>query len=435
MKKVLIITYYWPPSGGSGVQRWLKFVKYLPQNGWKPIVIVPENAEYPVFDATLEKEIPPEAEIIKIPIWEPYSLFKKITRRKKDEKVNNGLFFDEKKQSLSTKFSLWIRGNLFIPDPRLFWVKPVTKKLIKLIPEINPDFIITTGTPHSIHLIARKIKAKFPKLPWLADLRDPWSDLDMLDSFHASAYAKKRHKKLEYQTLSAADVVTTVSPTWTKELQSSIPTPVVCITNGFDKNDFSNYKFTTLDDFVISHIGIINSYRNPDPLWKALEELCNERNDFREKLKLRIIGITDDGLRNNINKYPILRQKIFITGYIPHDEVIHEYQKASCLLLLLNNSKNSLGHIPGKFFEYLATGKPILAIAPPESDVAKIISENKIGFASAFDDKEAIKKSILSVFDNTPKVFSDEKINQFSRDYLTQKLTDLLEETIATYKK
>jgi glycosyltransferase involved in cell wall biosynthesis len=435
MKKVLIIAYYWPPSGGSGVQRWLKFVKYLPQNGWKPIVVVPENAEYPVLDKTLEKEIPAEAEIVKIPIWEPYSLFKKITGRKKEEKVNNGLFFDEKKQSLTTKLSLWIRGNLFIPDPRVFWVKPAAKKIIDLIPELQPDFIITTGTPHSIHLIARKIKAKFPEIPWLADLRDPWSDLDMLESFYASTYAKNRHKKLEHQTLSAANVVTTVTPTWTKELQSSIPTPVVCITNGFDKKDFSNYTFTKQDDFVISHIGIINSYRNPDPLWKALEELCIENENFRNKLKLRIIGITDEALQNNINQYPTLKQKVSITGYIPHDKVILEYQKSSCLLLLLNNSKNSLGHIPGKFFEYLATGKPILAIAPSNSDVASIINENKIGFASAFDDKDAIKKSIFSIFEDSIIGLSEEKIDQFSREYLTRKLSALLDETILDQKK
>ncbi|HKI88004.1 MAG TPA: hypothetical protein VKA38_03185, partial [Draconibacterium sp.] len=179
MKRVLIITYYWPPSGGGGVQRWLKFVKYLPSNGWKPVVAVPENPEYPVIDLSLQEDVPKEAEIIKLPIWEPYGIFKKITGRKKEERVNTGLLFDEKKQTSIEKISLAIRGNFLIPDPRIFWVKPSIKRLKKLIPELNVEAIITTGPPHSVHLIGYRLNKIFG-IPWIADLRDPWSNLDML---------------------------------------------------------------------------------------------------------------------------------------------------------------------------------------------------------------------------------------------------------------
>jgi glycosyltransferase involved in cell wall biosynthesis len=435
MKKVLIITYYWPPSGGSGVQRWLKFVKYLPAFGWKPIVVAPENPEYPVIDHSLQADIPSEAKIIKLPIWEPYGIFKKITGRKKEEKVNTGLLFDEKKCTLPEKISIWIRGNLLIPDPRIFWVKPSALKLIKLIPQLKPDILITTGTPHSVHLIGKKIKDKFPKLPWLADLRDPWSDLDMLDQFYASSWALKKQKKIEYKTLATADIVTTVSPTWKNELQKSIPTKVYCITNGFDEEDFINYQYKSPDNnFILSHVGIINSYRNPLPLWTALEELCNEIPMFKESFQLQIIGITDTGLEKTLKKFPEVKKRTLVTGYISHDKVIEQYQKSSCLLLLLNNTKNSKGHIPGKFFEYLASSRPVLAIAPQNSDVAKILKENQNGYACPFEEKDTIKKAILSIFNKKISSPYTEIINSYSRENITKQLSDLLLKTIKNVK-
>lgn len=436
MKKVLIITYYWPPSGGGGVQRWLKFVKYLPTNGWKPIVVVPKNPEYPVTDESLEKDIPPEAEIIKLPIWEPYGIFKKLTGRKKEEKVNTGLLFDEKKQTLIEKISLWIRGNILIPDPRLFWVRPSVKRLKKIIPELQPDIIITTGTPHSVHLIGTELKKQFPELPWLADLRDPWSTLDILDQFYTSNRAKKRQQKLEYNALSIADIITTVSPSWANELQQTVKTPVHCITNGFDSEDFliPTVQIET-KKFIISHIGLINSYRNPEPLWTALEELCNENIEFKEKLELQIIGITDSGLGKSLDKYPQLKSRTKVTGYIPHKKVVEQYQKSACLLLLLNNSHNSQGHIPGKIFEYLASGKPILAIAPKNSDVALIIHKNKIGFACSFEQKEKIKKSVTSIYQNEIKKPDEKTIELYSREYLTKKLSGLISDTLNNLKQ
>lgn len=425
MKKVLIIAYYWPPSGGGGVQRWLKFTKYLPENGWNPIIVVPDNPEYPVIDNTLAHDVPEEATLIKLPIWEPYGIFKKLTGRKKEEKVNTGLLFDEKKQTFTEKASLWIRGNFLIPDPRVFWVRPTAQKLKKLIPEIEPDFIITTGTPHSVHLIGKRIKKQFPKIPWLADFRDPWADLDMLDQFYTSAWAKQRQRKLEHKILTMANVVTTVSPTWQKELQAKTKTPVHCITNGYDSEDFKDYNNNVVnEDFVISHVGIINSYRNPEPLWLALDELCKEEPGFADKLKLQVIGITDTGLGKSLDKFPQLKTRTSVTGYISHKKVIEKYQESSCLLLLLNNTKNSNGHIPGKFFEYIASGKPVLAIAPENSDVAKIISENNIGFACPFENKENIKTAVLALFNR--KILKSDAVESYSRKSLTKSLSVLL---------
>jgi glycosyltransferase involved in cell wall biosynthesis len=436
MKKVLIITYYWPPSGGGGVQRWLKFVKYLPIYGWHPIVVVPKDPEYPVIDNSLYSDIPQETKIIKLPIWEPYDIFKKITGRKKGEKVNTGLLFDDKKRTLVEKISLWIRGNILIPDPRIFWVKPSAKRLIEIIPGLKPDIIVTTGPPHSIHLIGQKIKTKFPEIPWLIDLRDPWANFDMLDQFYLSGMAKKLQKNKEYTALKKADIVTTVSPSWAQEFGKSVSKKVHCITNGFDEDDFKNFNFESDNkNFTVSHIGIINSYRNPEPLWSSFQELCEELPDFRKRLNIRITGITDAGLGKILDKYPLVKEKTTITGYIPHENIIEQYQDSSCLLLLLNNTKNSNGHIPGKFFEYIASGKPVLAIAPQESDVAKIIKEYDLGYACPFDEKETIKQEILSIFNNEIHRLESKVIDSFSRRKLTEKLSYLMSETIKKSRK
>lgn len=430
MRKVLIITYYWPPSGGGGVQRWLKFVKHLPSNGWKPVVVVPENPEYPVIDPSLESDIPPEAEIIRLPIWEPYGIFKKITGRKKEEKVNNGLLFDEKKQTFLETVSLWIRGNFLIPDPRVFWVKPSSKRLIQLLPEINPEIVITTGTPHSVHLIGYHLKKK-TGIPWIADLRDPWSTLDLLDKFYPTKLARNRQKHLEKKVLSEANQVITVSSFWAKELQDILNKPVGFITNGYDNGDICPPVKSPSTHFIISHIGMINSFRNQNIFWEALDELCSESEDFNQKLIIQIVGTYDKRIYRELARYRTLASKLTFSGYIDHCEVKHKYANSGCLLVLQNRTKNAKGHIPGKVFEYLASGKPILALADPNSDLGRIISDCQAGKTCNFDDKESIKNSVMSIFNQKIPSPDMQKIEAYSRKNLTKDLTEVIDKTIA----
>jgi len=199
-KKVLIITYYWPPGGGGGVQRWLKFAKYLPVFDWEPLIFTPENPEFSVIDHSLEKDIDKNLKVIKYPIWEPYQLFKKFSGRSKNEKVNTGLLFDDKKPGFKEKTALWIRGNLLIPDPRVFWARPAFRYLQKKWDEIEPDIVITTGPPHSMHLIGLRLQ-KFYNIPWITDFRDPWAGIDILDIFHPTGTAIRKHQKLEEKVL------------------------------------------------------------------------------------------------------------------------------------------------------------------------------------------------------------------------------------------
>ena len=235
MKKVLIISYYWPPAGGSGVQRWLKFSKYLPKYNWQPIIYTPENPYFEVKDQALLSDISTETKIWKLPIWEPYALKDKFFG-KGSESQSAGVITNKK--SLKNKVLNWVRGNVFIPDPKIYWVKPSVKVLLKKILEEDIHHIITTGPPHSMHLIGLGLKKAMPNLKWIADFRDPWSELDLLNEFQLNNSSIKKHKDLEREVLQTADVTLTVSETWVKDLKRLGGNRVELITNGYDADDF-----------------------------------------------------------------------------------------------------------------------------------------------------------------------------------------------------
>ena len=397
MKRVLIITYYWPPSGGSGVQRWLKMSKYLPENGWQPVIYTAEDAEYPVEDQSLEQDVAPEAEIIRRPIVEPYTFYKKFLGIKKGEKVKAG-FINEgtKKAGWKENVSVWLRGNLFIPDARCWWIKPSVRYLKNYLKEHPVDAIISTGPPHSMHLIAKALHIKF-NIPWIADFRDPWTDIDFYKDLKLTRYADHKHHRLEKQVLTEATKVVTVSWDCARGLESHGAKNVVVITNGYDFDcpivetfpKTSQFDHQT-SPFTMSHIGIIGANRNPETFWQAIAEL-----DL--PIKIRLIGQVDNSViesikRHNIEKY------VEIIPYIPHNQVIVEQQKSDVLLLFVNNTPNAKGILTGKIFEYMASGRPILCIGPEDGDSARILTDTKTGITVDFNDNEKMKSVILDLY-------------------------------------
>jgi len=420
MKKVLIITYYWPPAGGSGVQRWLKFVKYLPKYNWRPIVYTPENPYFEVIDTALLNDIPKETEIWKLPIWEPYAL-KDMLFSKGGKSQSAGVISNKK--SLKNKVLNWVRGNAFIPDPKAYWVKPSIKFLIDKIKKEKIDHIVTTGPPHSMHLIGLGLKKAIPTLKWVADFRDPWSELDLLDEFHLSKSSRKKHQKLEREVLETADVTLTVSETWVEDLKRLGGGRVELITNGYDAADFE-LKPKTNDKFIIGHYGLLNHLRNPKNLWKALADLCDENSEFNDKLKIHLSGNIDGEVLTEIEDYPQLKEKVKQLGYISHAQVLHQYNEADLLLLLLFNSKSGVGNYPGKIFEYFAAQKPILAFGPEGSDTQCLISDSQTGSYFAYEEQN-IENEILNLFNVRSKLVSSD-ISRFSRENLAVELSDLL---------
>lgn len=420
----MIITYYWPPAGGPGVQRWLKFVKYLPDFGVQPIVYVPENPTYPIVDEGLQKDVSDQAIILKNSIFEPYQLASFLSKSS-TQKISSGIIPAIKKQTLFQRLLLWIRGNIFIPDARYLWVKPSVRYLKEYIKENQIDTIITSGPPHSLHLIGLQLKKELP-ITWLADFRDPWTTIGYHKALKLSSYAKKKHKRLESEVLKSADVIIVTSKTTKEEFKTLTSKPIEVITNGYDTE---NVAKQTLDEkFSLAHIGSFLSDRNPIVLWEVLSELVNEIADFKLHFQLKLIGKVSQEILDTITRYN-LQDYVLNLGYVSHQEALEHQRKSQVLLLIEIDSPETKSIIPGKVFEYLVSERPIIAIGPEGSDFAEIITSTNTGVFFTYDEKDKLKKTISSYFelylDNKLKVYPV-GLQQYSRKALTEQLSQLL---------
>ena len=423
-KKVLIITYYWPPAGGPGVQRWLKFVKYLPDFGVQPIVYIPENPTYPIVDEDLVNEVSDKAIILKQKIFEPYQLASFLSKNK-TKKMNSGIIPNQKKQSFLDKIFLWIRGNLFIPDARFFWVKPSVAYLEKYILENNIDTIVTSGPPHSLHLIGLELKQKL-NLRWFADFRDPWTTIGYHKSLRLSDFAAQKHKDLESEVLNTADTIIVTSKTTKKEFQALTTKPIAVITNGFDVEKVEKQPLDT--KFSLAHIGSFLSARNPRLLWESLSELLVEIPDFKSHLELKLIGAVSQEVLDAIAEFG-LNDYLNNLGYVSHQEAIAHQRKSQVLLLIEIDSEETKSILPGKLFEYMVSNRPIIAIGPKGSDFAEIITETNTGVFFDYSEKMKLKSLILDFYNQ----FLEAKLQshgvglqKYSRKNLTKELVQLI---------
>ena len=423
-KKVVIITYYWPPAGGPGVQRWLKFVKYLPDFGVQPIVYVPENPTYPILDEGLLNEVSDKAIILKNKIFEPYQLAG-IFSKKQTQKISSGIIPAAKKQSFLEKLLLWIRGNLFIPDARKYWVNPSVVYLKKYIQENNIDTIVTSGPPHSLHLIGLKLKEELG-VKWFADFRDPWTTIGYHKSLKLSSYADKKHKQLESKVLTNADTIIVTSKTTKTEFQALTNKPIEVITNGYDLENIS--KQTLDDKFTMAHIGSFLSDRNPKALWGVLQELVLENEKFAAHFQLKLIGKISQEILESISEFQ-LDAYCNNLGYVSHTEALEHQRKSQVLLLIEIDSEETKSIIPGKLFEYMVSERPIIAIGPKDSDFAEIITSTNTGVFFTYSEKERLRNTILAYFE----LFLENKLQvhpvglqQYSRKNLTEKLVSIL---------
>jgi glycosyltransferase involved in cell wall biosynthesis len=429
-KKVLIITYYWPPTGGAGVQRWLKFSKYFRQFNWEPIIYTPSNPDFPINDETLLKDVLPNLEILRTQINEPYDVYRKIMGKKKTDAVNQGFLSESKENKVLQRMMIWVRGNFFIPDARKFWIKPSVNYLSDYLKNNKIDAVISTGPPHSMHLIALGLKQKF-NIPWIADFRDPWTQIDFYNQLHLTSWADNKHKKLEKLVLQTADKVVTVSSHWAEDLKLLCERNIDVITNGFDADDFNHKnEDALLTGFLFHHIGALNKDRNPHTLWKVLGKLCIESKEFKSDLKLKFTGKTDAAVFDSLKENGIF-ENAEKTDYMAHSEVVKLLLKSPILLLPLNDTPNVLGIVPGKLFEYLAAKRPIFAIGNMEGDTAKIIADAHAGEMVGFKDEENTKIRVLELYkqfkEHNLKINST-SIEKYSRKSCAESYTKLLNE-------
>ncbi|MEA4984755.1 hypothetical protein SDC9_37198 [bioreactor metagenome] len=432
MKKALIITYYWIPSGGSGVQRWVKFVKYLRDFGWEPVIYAPENADYPVIDASFEDDVPADITVIRHPIWEPYALYRKFTG-KKDKAIQTGFVTDAKQESWKDKLSVWLRGNLFIPDPRVCWVGTSVRFLKKYLKANPVDVIITTGPPHSVHLIGRRLKKQFPALPWVADFRDPWTGIFYYKDLRLSLPADLRHRQLEKITIAEADLTLVVSAHMQREFthHHQQHKQIAVVANGYDEEDFKQEAVEPDEQFVITHTGLLTEKQNPQVLWKVLQEIAAENTEFRKDLRIRLTGSVDGSVLNDIRSKD-LDANLELSAYVPHHEAIKLQRRSQLLLLCLVQNPDTKSIVTGKLFEYLQADRPVIGIGYTDGDAATILKQTNAGVMFDFADAALLKEKVLDFYQQykTGKLCAasdKDAISQFSRRKLTEKLTVLLD--------
>ena len=426
-KKVLIITYYWPPSGAVGVHRCLKFAKYLRNYGYEPIIYTAKDAQYPYFDDSNFKHIPEGITILKHRILEPFNLFKILSGRRKDASLENPVQVRDKKQKFIDKAAIWIRGNFFIPDARSLWIKPSVRFLSKYLRKNKIDAIISDGPPHTNTVIACRLSKKF-NIPWLADFQDPWTQVDYYKEFMLTKAADSKHKRMEQEVFKTAGKITIASPAWGEQLEEIGAENVNVIFWGYDEDDFKDLKAERTNKFIISHAGMFGHDRNPDIFFKVLSDLTKEDNKFAESLKIILAGSVDYSIKETIIENNLQNNTEYL-GNIVRDKALALTLNSSILLLPLNKAENAKGRIPGKLFEQMRSGNPILCFGPEGSDVSNILNETKTGKSFKYSDYKEIKtyvKYLFDIFINKEKTVQANDISDYSVEKQVKKLANYL---------
>lgn len=463
MNRVLIITYYWPPTAGSGVQRWLKMSKYLPQHGWQPVIYTPENPEAGMTDESLLRDIAPEVEVIKRPILEPYAVFNALTGNKGKNfgKASAGSGAVNPINAVGHKsplmrLSLWLRANVFVPDPRCFWIRPSVRFLKKYLREHPVDAIVSTGPPHSMHLIARALH-RSTGIPWTADFRDPWTSIFYFKHLPLTSCSRKRYAAMELSVLREADRVVAVTDnmirdfigelevstdhpgtgrsnpqtgktTATGDRPSTVPTGKFhVIENGYDEADFTGITPAELPEgFNLVHTGLFSAEGNPRKLWKVLAELCRDLPGFGRDLHLTFAGKTDPEILAAVQEAG-LADRITDRGYVPHHEANRLQKAADLLLLPLREEPEAAGILTGKYFEYLAAGRPIAAFGPHGSVLERSLDATRTGRIFDWDEEAPLKEYLTALYTRTIAFAPDaDAITSYTRRALAGRFASIL---------
>lgn len=472
-RKILIITYYWPPCGGAGVQRWLKFSKYLPEQGWEPIVVTvnPQYASFPAMDKSLETEVPHSVRVFKTKATNWFRLFSASVnadnrqtgssgatirsieegeslntassssheKRRASEnsgitandevradsiKTGAGINIDLSHQSLMTRISRFIRGNLFIPDPRRGWNRYAFRMAAKLIREEGISYVVTTSPPHSTQLIGLRLKKQFPQIKWIADFRDPWTDIFYYDMFYPTLLSDAINRRMEKSVLREADILTAAGNFLgeTKAAQFRFnPAKTLPLLNGFDEDDFAGKNPARLQQFTITYAGAINERYPVDSFIRAVSNIISDK----RKVIIRFIGSADNTIKSLFSK-ELPSANLQFMPYAEHNRVIEHMMESHMLLLVIPDHNKNKTIIPGKLFEYIRSGNPVLSIGPANSDVAGILKETGAGINFLPDDCEGMISYITSIMDKQP-VKKEISAGEYNRRSQLMNLIDRIE--------
>ncbi|MEJ5305783.1 MAG: glycosyltransferase [Ignavibacteria bacterium] len=427
-KKVLFVVYNFPPAAGAATQRVLKFLKYLNKYDFQTFVLTVDKVDYPDLDFTLIEKIPPETKVIKTRYWTPFGIYRKITGRKSDEKIPVAFIKDNHK-SIAERISVFLRLNVFLPDAKIGWLPFAVRAGTQLIKNEGIDVIISSGPPHTTHLIAKSLKLK-TRIKWIADFRDPWTDIDYYSGMKRTKIAEWIDSKLERSVLNNADFVVAASEGYLDIIKSKgIKNNYEVLTNGFDLDDFQNIEQKSTSKFIITYTGNMPSTRNPEKLWIALEELVEENLDFANNFEFHFAGVMDDEIRQKIKSMKFFKN--FIDhGYLNHKNVLELTFNSHLLIMIVNRVVTSNEILPGKIFEYIASGNFILVIGPESGVSARLINYVKQGTAIDYEEKDKMKSLIIELFNqwkhnDLKKIDSPQKY-EFTRERITQKLIQII---------
>ncbi|NVO10080.1 MAG: glycosyltransferase family 4 protein [Bacteroidales bacterium] len=429
MPKALIITYYWPPAGSSGVQRWLKFVKYLRDFGWEPLVYTANNPEVSAIDESLLSDIPDGVEVIRRNVPEPYGIYKFLTGNRK-KKIGVGFTSDStKKRSIINSIAIWIRGNFFIPDARMFWIAPSASFLSKYLRNNPVDLIISTGPPHSLHLIGLKLSRKL-NIPWIADFRDPWTDIYFYKDLKLTWLADSINRRFERKVLKNADLTVVVSKSMADRFKKIGAKKIEIIPNGFDHTDYSHNVTLNNTVFSLVHVGTIPPNSNSDKFWKAISKMAENNTEFREKLQIRFVGNVDKSVIESLKGCKLFDKAEFL-GYKPHSEIPSIQKSAQVLLVFIPSTSKEI--LTGKIFEYLAAKRPVIAIGPVGGDLDALLIGTGAGIMLPCDSETEIYEGLKWVWEGYKlgwSNFNPRNIEQYSRKELTKRIAELMNKVI-----
>lgn len=422
--RILILTYYWPPGSGPGVQRWLKMSHELCEAGHDVSVVTVADGAYPSMDESLVMEVDPRVRVIRTATREPFRLFNRL-RGKKGKEIPVGLTGIKESSSPIQRFAIWLRANYFIPDARKGWRPYAIRAIEDILNEQEIDIIITSGPPHSLHKVGQHFQMTHG-LKWVADFRDPWVNIHYHELMPMGPKAKEKHQRMEDEVLRRADLVTVVSPGMKREFHDRANHCQV-VYNGFDQEDFREVSTVPSDDiFSISYVGNLKPNQNVEALWTALTELCEESEEFKTKLRLRLIGRKDPGLIARLS-HMLPEGSLQDIPFLEHKQAVEAMCESTILLFVIPKAKDNSGILTGKLFEYLASGRPMLSIGPVDGDAAMILNDCGRPKMLTYDDKEGMKVQLVKQFENKAEPMPISGSELFSRKNQTQELISTLE--------
>lgn len=435
-RRVLVLTYYFPPSGGPGVQRILKTVKYLPDFGWSPVVLTVREGAYPALDSTLRQDVPATVDVHRTTAWDPYQLYAWLTGQSDDDAVVQGSV-EGREDSWQEQLARWVRANLFLPDARVGWVPFAAWRGRQLLASNRIDAVLTTGPPHSTHLAGAALEG-WTGVPWVADFRDPWTDINYYHELPHTRLARRIDRTLERMVLRRAKAVTTVSPTWRRLLDEKADgtgeRSVRVVQNGYDEADVERGRHSVEEEqFVLTHVGSLYASRNPLGVWRAIRRLRDA--SAVPRLRIRLVGMVDPTVREVLRDLS-LDDITEVVSYVPHEEAVAYMQRAGLLLLSIEDFPASAGMLTGKIYEYLATGRPILGVGDPDGDAAALLRKTEGGRLFGRRDVEGLAQFLRAHYEDwaneTPRAgASSEALHPYRRRAQTERMAAILNEALS----